>query len=334
MRLKSVVLPAPLGPMMALIEPRGTLKLTPPTAWKPSKLLLRSRTSSNLAPPSEAAGCRLQRARDAAGKDAAVEDAEEPARETREDAGHDEGRQLVATHIDADELRALGILTDGGEHAAERRADDAAKEPEARGHEEKGEEIKILRRLVAAQDGQPRRRALHPVEGRVGNLRHPLLAARHLVPLEADGPDDLGEGQSQHGEVDPREAHAEEAEDEGEESGHEAPRGKGEQERDAGRLHENAGRVGADAEVGRVAEGHEPGVANEKVEAGGEERPDDDVVRQERVVARSRRRHEEGGTEHDKAPRNPGQHYSDSPAEAPAQSLQRPLFGRTARSVI
>src|SRR5258707_13671366 len=69
MRLKSVVLPAPLGPMMALIEPRGTLKLTPPTAWKPSKLLLRSRTSSNLAPPSEAAGRRLQRARDAAGKD-------------------------------------------------------------------------------------------------------------------------------------------------------------------------------------------------------------------------------------------------------------------------
>src|SRR5262245_15015985 len=45
-RLKSVVLPAPLGPMMALIEPRGTLKLTPPTAWKPAKLLRRPWTSS------------------------------------------------------------------------------------------------------------------------------------------------------------------------------------------------------------------------------------------------------------------------------------------------
>jgi hypothetical protein len=32
MRLKSVVFPAPLGPMMALIDPRGTRKLTPPTA--------------------------------------------------------------------------------------------------------------------------------------------------------------------------------------------------------------------------------------------------------------------------------------------------------------
>ena len=69
MRLKSVVLPAPLGPMMALIEPRGTLKLTRVTAWKPPKLLLRSRTSSNLSPASETARRRLQCARDAAGED-------------------------------------------------------------------------------------------------------------------------------------------------------------------------------------------------------------------------------------------------------------------------
>src|SRR5687768_4073722 len=46
MRLNSVVLPAPLGPMMALIEPLGTVKLTPSTAWKPPKLFRRSRTSS------------------------------------------------------------------------------------------------------------------------------------------------------------------------------------------------------------------------------------------------------------------------------------------------
>src|SRR5215510_3468767 len=68
MRLKSVVLPAPLGPMMALIEPWGTLKETPPTAWKPSKLFLRSRTSSNLAPPPEPARRRPHRARDPAGE--------------------------------------------------------------------------------------------------------------------------------------------------------------------------------------------------------------------------------------------------------------------------
>src|SRR5258706_11515295 len=52
-RLNSVVLPAPLGPMMALIEPRGTVKDTPPTAWKPSKLLRTSCTSSTGGPPRE-----------------------------------------------------------------------------------------------------------------------------------------------------------------------------------------------------------------------------------------------------------------------------------------
>src|SRR6202162_5210630 len=204
MRLKSVVLPAPLGPMMALIEPRATLKLTPPRAWKPSKLLLRSRTSSNLSPPPEPARRRLHRSRDPAGEDeeqhdeddaederpvlrvgddllvqpdedegaqrradegahaaqerhdqhlgglgpvrevgedAPVEDAEKPAREPREGARDDEGRQLVAAHVDADDLRALRGLAEGREHAAERRAHHAAEQPEARGGEDEREEI-------------------------------------------------------------------------------------------------------------------------------------------------------------------------------------------------
>src|SRR6516164_1329314 len=51
-RLKSVVLPAPLGPMIAPMLPVGASRLTPPTATKPSKTLTRSRTSSigHLAP--------------------------------------------------------------------------------------------------------------------------------------------------------------------------------------------------------------------------------------------------------------------------------------------
>src|SRR5919108_1382996 len=51
-RLKNVVLPAPLGPMMAAIWPGATVRLTPPTATKPSNDLRRSRTSSTTrAPP-------------------------------------------------------------------------------------------------------------------------------------------------------------------------------------------------------------------------------------------------------------------------------------------
>src|SRR5258705_9542559 len=67
-RLKSVVLPAPLGPMMAPMLPRGASRLTPPTATKPSKTLTRSRTSSTARSTEEAAGERADGAGDAAGK--------------------------------------------------------------------------------------------------------------------------------------------------------------------------------------------------------------------------------------------------------------------------
>src|ERR671918_739764 len=119
MRLKTVVLPAPLGPMMAAVWPWATVRLTPATAWKPSNALRRSRTSSTPGPP-EPPRHDLDGAADAAqerhdedlgglgpvrevGKDAAVEDPEQAAGQPRERAGQHEGRQLIAPHVDADE---------------------------------------------------------------------------------------------------------------------------------------------------------------------------------------------------------------------------------------
>ena len=61
--------------------------------------------------------------------------------------------------------------------------------------------------------------------------------------------------------------------------------------------------VGADAEVGGVAEGDEPGIADEQVQARGEQRPDRDVVGEEGVVARARRGHEERGDQDEEPPR-------------------------------
>src|SRR5512134_417222 len=81
MRLNSVVFPAPLGPMMALIEPRGTLRLTPATAWKPSKARATPRTSSMMRPAAEPAPDGLRRPGDAAGEDEEQHD---------EDAAQDE----------------------------------------------------------------------------------------------------------------------------------------------------------------------------------------------------------------------------------------------------
>src|SRR5262245_32798566 len=67
-KLNSVVLPAPFGPMIALIEPAGTLSVTPPTAWKPPKLFLTSRTSSTAASPERPVPDRGGRAREPSGK--------------------------------------------------------------------------------------------------------------------------------------------------------------------------------------------------------------------------------------------------------------------------
>ena len=58
--LKQVVLPAPLGPIRAWIEPRLTRSATSLTAWKSPKLLVRpsvTRMSSSLIPASRPDAC-------------------------------------------------------------------------------------------------------------------------------------------------------------------------------------------------------------------------------------------------------------------------------------
>src|SRR5262245_11159241 len=78
MRLNSVVLPAPFGPMIALIDPCGTRKLTPPTAWKPPKLFRRSVTSSIGGPPREAPADGVGGAGEAAGEGEEQDDEDRP----------------------------------------------------------------------------------------------------------------------------------------------------------------------------------------------------------------------------------------------------------------
>src|ERR1700730_7255584 len=73
-RLKRVVLPAPLGPMHARIEPRGPVNDTPPTAMKPPKFLESPRTSSTGGPPREAVPERDHRAGQPAGGDEQEDD--------------------------------------------------------------------------------------------------------------------------------------------------------------------------------------------------------------------------------------------------------------------
>src|SRR5688500_14348218 len=86
------------------------------------------------------------------GEDAAIEDAEQSARQPGEGAGQDEGGQLVAPDVDADEFRALGVLADRGEHAAERRARDPPQRPQAQRYQDEREEVKVLGRAPAADE--------------------------------------------------------------------------------------------------------------------------------------------------------------------------------------
>src|SRR5882672_5085183 len=67
-KLKRVVLPAPFGPMIAPMLPRGASKLTPPTATKPPKIFTRSRTSSTAGPPEQAPRERAESAGDPSGE--------------------------------------------------------------------------------------------------------------------------------------------------------------------------------------------------------------------------------------------------------------------------
>src|SRR5262249_60984979 len=75
-RLNSVVLPAPLGPMMALTLPLGTSNETRETAIKPSNDFVRSRTSSTAWSP-EPATQQLRGAGQPAGKSEQQHDEED-----------------------------------------------------------------------------------------------------------------------------------------------------------------------------------------------------------------------------------------------------------------
>ena len=96
----------------------------------------------------------------------------------------------------------------------------------------------------------------------------PVGSASHPEELEGQAPQDLRERQRQDAEEDAGVAHADVAE----EGGHEQRRGDGPEQEQLHRLHvqvldHECHGVGADAEVRRVAEGKQPRVTEEEVEA-------------------------------------------------------------------
>ena len=172
---------------------------------------------------------------------------------------------------------------------------------EACRHDRQGQEVVLLADAQATNQRQRR----HPRQVRIRHVRQPLLATGDGVPLEADAPHDLGEGEGQHREVDTGEADAEVAEYQRHQPGQKRRAQQADRERHAVRLHQDGAGVGADAEVGGMPEGDQPGVAEQQVEAGCKQGQDDDVGREESVETGAHpgnRRHRE---QHERHPGNP-----------------------------
>ena len=117
-----------------------------------------------------------------------------------------------------------------------------------------------------------------------------VRAAGEGVPLEHDRPRDLRERERQHREVDPGQPHAEPAEDRGADRRHDRRRRERRLHRPGRLLQQQPRAVGAEPEVGGVAERHHAARPHDEVQARGEEREHQDVDAEHERIAAGRER--------------------------------------------
>src|ERR1700688_2452909 len=102
-----------------------------------------------------------------------------------------------------------------------------------------------------------------------------IVAAGDLGPLKRDRPGDLRERQRQHGEIDAGEPHAEPAEQKGAREAEDDSRDERGFHPDAQQLERERGAIGAETEIGGVAERNEPAGADQKMQARGKQHEDE-----------------------------------------------------------
>ena len=114
---------------------------------------------------------------------------------------HDEGDQLVAVGGVAEEARALLVLADRDQHAADRRIVEAPQdEDDQKG--DRGDQHVIGQRGVE----------IHRADDRPRDAAEPVLAAGHRGPAERDGVEHGGEREREQREIDAAPAQDERAE--------------------------------------------------------------------------------------------------------------------------
>ena len=188
---------------------------------------------------------------------------EQHAAHSPEHGGDDERVEAVAAHAHAEILRLVRILADRSQAETEGRAHDAQHDGGGRRQQDERvvverprEElnlVEVLQRL-AEQEG-----AQHA---------HAFVATGEVIELAEKGVEQHAEGEREHAEVDLHVAHGEQADRYGHRHRH---RGRRQQDElhveDVQLAREPGRRVGPERHEERVAEGQQPRVAEEQVEA-------------------------------------------------------------------
>ena len=212
------------------------------------------------------------------------------ARDAGQAAGQHEGDQLVVVGAIAERGRAWLVLADALQHLAEGGMDDAVDHQEP-----------------AQEDGGD-----DPVHGHVvGQVDEAeQVAARHLLDavlaageggLQAEEIHHLRQRQGDHGEIDAGPADRQVAEHEAERRPGQPPQGDGDGGVEVPGLHGPGGDIAAHAEIGGVAEGQQPDIADHQVEGAGEQRRAQDPHQEHGVQHEGRdhdqRQHDQEGNE-------------------------------------
>ena len=108
---------------------------------------------------------------------------------------------------------------------------------------------------------------------------HPIVAAGELHPLEAHRIGDLREGERQHRQINARQPHDEEAEQRGEGPARDGGRDQRRFHRHAALRHQQPCRIGAEPEIGGMAEAHDAAIADQEVQREGGECEDQHLGR-------------------------------------------------------
>jgi hypothetical protein len=234
------------------------------------------------------------------GEDFRVDEAElhggKVAGEAAERAGQHVARQLVAEDGKTERLHAVLIHLDADQRPAEGRAEHAAQQQEDGQHQDQHQPVEVLDLFQVGQgEAADRQRRLVVDVDAVGT-------AAVLAVVEEEE-QHLREGQRHHDEEDAFRPQHQQAGDQREQGAHRHRRRQ--RPPQAGGLvlrPEQGQRIAGQAEIGGMAEAHQAGIADEEIEAHGEDRQDhhlDEELHVEGAADQREQRQQQRGGEED-----------------------------------